>query len=202
VGSRRRNLFILAFVLGLVVVSLAVIQSKDTKLGLDLSGGTELIYQGRPTPQNPEIEGEDMDRSIEIIRERTDSLGVAEPEISRLGTDSVRVGLPDVQNADRAIAQVGDTAQLFFYDWEPNVIPNPTAQEDRDTESPFPRLYDAVQLASQQEPDCFEDTCTPTGPSYDLFDEQTKELISGPESTRGDLFADLETDEIPAKERQ
>ena len=135
-GSRRRNIFILAFVLGLTLASLAVIKTKDTKLGLDLSGGTELIYQGRPTPQNPEIEGDDMDRSIEIIRERTDTLGVAEPEISRLGTDSVRVGLPDVQNAERAIAQVGDTAQLYFYDWEPNVIPNPNAQPDRATDRP------------------------------------------------------------------
>ena len=52
-GSRRRNLFILLFVAGLVLASLAVIRAKDTKLGLDLSGGTELIYQGRPTPQNP-----------------------------------------------------------------------------------------------------------------------------------------------------
>jgi SecD/SecF fusion protein len=202
VGSRRRNLFILAFVLGLVVVSLAVIKSKDTKLGLDLSGGTELIYQGRPTPQNPEIQGDDMDRSIEIIRERTDSLGVSEPEISRLGTDSVRVGLPDVQNADRAIAQVGDTAQLFFYDWEPNVIPNPNAAEGRGTETPFGRLYDAVVFASEQKPECFEDTCTTTGPSYYLFDAQSKELITGPEATRADLFADLEEDEIPPKADQ
>ena len=130
---------------GLVAASLCVITSKDTKLGLDLSGGTELIYQGRPTPQNPEVQGDDIDRSIEIIRDRTDSLGVSEPEISRIGTDSVRVGLPDVQNAERAIDQVGDTAQLFFYDWEPNVIPNPNAPDGRATESPFPRLYDAVE---------------------------------------------------------
>ncbi|HZA57596.1 MAG TPA: hypothetical protein VE523_00240, partial [Solirubrobacterales bacterium] len=201
-GSRRRYLFILLFVAGLVLASLAVINGKDTKLGLDLSGGTELIYQGRATPQNPEIEGEDIDRAIEIIRSRTDSLGVSEPEISRIGTDSVRVALPDVQNADRAIAQVGDTAQLFFYDWEPNVIPNPTVRADRATESPFPRLYDAVQIASQQESECFEDRCTTTGPSFYLFDEQTKELISGPELAREDLFADLDPGEIPAKSRR
>ncbi len=197
-GSRRRNLFILAFVLGLTLASLAVIKSKDTKLGLDLSGGTELIYQGRPTPQNPEIEGDDMDRSIEIIRERTDTLGVSEPEISRLGTDSVRVGLPDVQNAERAIAQVGDTAQLFFYDWEPNVVPNPNAQPDRATEFPFNRLYDAVAFASSRKPECFENTCTTTGPTYYLFDQQTKELIAGPGATKGDLFVDQPGEKQPA----
>jgi SecD/SecF fusion protein len=201
--NRRRNLFVLLFVVGLVFASLVVIQSKDTKLGLDLSGGTELIYQGRPTPANPEIESDDIDRSIEIIRDRTDSLGVAEPEISQIGTDSVRVGLPDVQNADRAIERVGDTAQLFFYDWEPNVIPNPNAPDpDRATESPFPRLYDAVQLASQQEPECFEDSCTTTGPSYYLFDSQTKQLISGPETVREDLFAELDESELPPESRR
>ncbi|HET8975092.1 MAG TPA: hypothetical protein VFN15_00575, partial [Solirubrobacterales bacterium] len=201
-ANRRRNLFVLLFVAGLVLASLWVISTKDTKLGLDLSGGTELIYQGRPTPQNPEIESDDIDRSIEIIRSRTDSLGVAEPEISQVGNDSVRVALPDVQNAERAIAQVGDTAQLFFYDWEPNVIPNPNVRADRATESPFPRLYDAVVVASQQAPECFEDRCTTAGPTFYLFDSQTKEPISGPESAREDLFADLSEDEIPPKERQ
>jgi SecD/SecF fusion protein len=201
-ANRRRNLFVLLFVAGMVLASLWVIQSKDTKLGLDLSGGTELIYQGRPTPANPEIDGEDMDRSIEIIRERTDALGVSEPEISRVGSDSLRVALPDVQNAERAIAQVGDTAQMFFYDWEPNIIPNPNVPADRASESPFPRLYDAVQLASQQEPSCPEDQCTTTGPVFYLFDAQTKELVSGPEAAQEDLFADLDPDEVPPKDRQ
>jgi preprotein translocase subunit SecD len=54
-GSRRRNLFILLFVVGMFLASLVIIKEKDTKLGLDLSGGNELIYQCRPTPQNPEI---------------------------------------------------------------------------------------------------------------------------------------------------
>ena len=43
----------------------------------------------------------------------------------RIGSDSIRVGLPDVSNAANASQQVGQTAQLYFYDWEPNVIPNP-----------------------------------------------------------------------------
>jgi SecD/SecF fusion protein len=198
VSNRRRNVFILLFVLGLIAASLVVVLTMQTRQGLDLEGGTELIYQGRPTPQNPEVEGEDIDRAIEIIRERTDSLGVAEPEISRLGTDSVRVGLPDVQNAERAIAQVGQTAQLYFYDWEPNVIPNPNAPADRGTESPFPRLYDAVQLAAQQPPECEDDECTTSGPSYYLFDARSKELLAGPETARQDLFIDFPDEKQPA----
>ncbi|MGH2957827.1 MAG: protein translocase subunit SecD, partial [Solirubrobacterales bacterium] len=196
-SSRRRNAFILLFVLGLILASLLVVLTKETRQGLDLEGGTELIYQGRPTPQNPEVEGDDIDRAIEIIRERTDSLGVAEPEISRLGTDSVRVGLPDVQNAERAIAQVGQTAQLYFYDWEPNVIPNPNAPPDRATEAPFPRLYDAVQLAAKQPPECQDDECTTSGPSYYLFDARSKEPLAGPEAARQDLFVEFPDEKQP-----
>jgi SecD/SecF fusion protein len=197
VANRRRNAFILLFVLGLIVGSLVAVLTMQTRQGLDLEGGTELIYQGRPTPQNPEVEGDDIDRAIEIIRERTDSLGVAEPEISRLGTDSVRVGLPDVQNAERAIAQVGQTAQLYFYDWEPNVIPNPNVPADRATESPFPRLYDAVRLAAEQPPECVDDQCTTSGPTFYLFDATSKELLAGPEAAREDLFVDFPDEQRP-----
>ena len=121
-GRRRLNVFVLIFVVGLIVVSGIVVSSQPTRLGLDLKGGVELIYQGSPTGQVKEVRGEDIERSIEIIRERVDELGVAEPEVSRLGETEIAVALPDVTNAERAIDQVGSTAQLYFYDWEPNLI--------------------------------------------------------------------------------
>ncbi|HSR95247.1 MAG TPA: protein translocase subunit SecD [Solirubrobacterales bacterium] len=120
--KRRRNLFVLAFVLALIMVSALVIANKPTKLGLDLKGGVELVYQGTPTGQVKEVSGEDIERSIEIIRQRIDKLGVSEPEVARLGTTEISVSLPDVTNAQRATEQVGTTAQLQFYDWEPNLI--------------------------------------------------------------------------------
>ncbi len=121
-SRRRSNLFILLFVVLLVLVSGLVIAKKETKLGLDLKGGTELIYQGTPTGTNTEVSGSDIERSIEIIRERIDRLGVSEPEVARIGTDGISVSLPDVTNAQRAEETVGSTAQLYFYDWEPNLL--------------------------------------------------------------------------------
>lgn len=121
-GKRRKHLFVLLFVLGLIGVSALVIVNKPTRLGLDLKGGLELVYQATPTGQVEEISGQDMDRSIEIMRQRVDEFGVAEPEISRLGATEISLSLPDVTNAQRAIDQVGSTSQLFFYDWEPNLI--------------------------------------------------------------------------------
>ncbi len=137
-GRRRRHLFVLIFVLGLIVASAAVIATTSTKLGLDLKGGVELIYQGTPTNQVEEVSSEDIDRSIEIIRERVDELGVSEPEVSRLGLDQISVSLPDVTNAQRAIDQVGTTAQLYFYDWEPNLIGRERAIGGRPGQQPTP----------------------------------------------------------------
>ena len=88
-SNRRRNLFVLAFVGLLILGSAIVVATKKTTLGLDLNGGTRLIFQARPTPQNPTIDGADMDRAIEIIRKRTDAFGVSEPEISRIGQQIV-----------------------------------------------------------------------------------------------------------------
>ena len=104
-SKRRNSLIILGLVIALLGVSIYVITSKKTVLGLDLQGGTELVYQGRPSPQVPEVTPEDIDRAIEIIRDRVDALGVSEPEISRIGKDQIQVDLPNVSNArarDRA----------------------------------------------------------------------------------------------------
>jgi SecD/SecF fusion protein len=144
---KRSNIFVLVFVLALIVVSGMVVASKETRLGLDLKGGTELVYQGTPTGKVKEVSGDDIERSIEIIRERVDELGVAEPEVSRLGTTEISVSLPDVTNAQRAIDQVGTTAQLFFYDWEPNLIGREKAIGGFPGRQPPPQL---IEEANQE----------------------------------------------------
>ncbi len=146
--NRNRNIAILGIVVALLAASLVVIATKPTKLGLDLKGGIELVYQGRPTPQVPKVTPAAVDDAINTIRKRTDALGVSEPEIQRSGSDQISVGLPDVQNAERAIQQVGTTAQLQFYDWEPNVL-------GRGADSPYAgskALFAAAEAASKEKP--------------------------------------------------
>jgi SecD/SecF fusion protein len=178
--SRRRNLFVILLVLGLLAGSAAAIVSKPTRLGLDLKGGVELVYEGEPTPQS-KVTPEAIDRAIDIMRERVDALGVSEPEIQRLGGDQVSVGLPDVKNAERAIEQVGTTAQLYFYDFEGNVI--------GDKRRPIPGLYEAVQRASKQKPQ--PDPNNTTGKQYYLF-KRDRTLRAGPDSTRKDLLSEFD----------
>ena len=193
-GKRRNSLIILGLVIALLGVSIYVIASKKTVLGLDLQGGTELVYQGRPSPQVPEVTPEDIDRAIEIIRDRVDALGVSEPEISRIGKDQIQVDLPNVSNAQRATEQIGTTAQLFLYDFEPNVIPpNPDVQNPEDR--PYTRLIDAVEAASTQPEvsveQCQKQGCTTSGDTYYLFDKNSLEPIGEPSEVKADLYQNL-----------
>src|SRR3954464_3820633 len=119
--DRRRNLFVLLLVAGLLAASVFVIATNTTRLGLDLRGGVSLIYQAKPTKQST-VNGDAINRTLDIMRDRVDQLGVAEPEIQRSGADQIDVSLPDVKNADEAAQQVGTTAQMYFYDWETNVL--------------------------------------------------------------------------------
>src|SRR6476660_8145230 len=121
-ARRRRNVFVLLFVLGLVAVSGLVIATKPTRLGLDLKGGIELILQGRPTPQQPTIDDTSMGRAVDIIREGCDELGVSEIEVSRVGSDQIQVGIPGATSVGKATECATKPARLHFYDWEPNLV--------------------------------------------------------------------------------
>src|SRR3954463_4943701 len=154
-SERRRHLLVLLIVLGLIAGSAAVIATQSTKLGLDLQGGVQLIYQGKPTPPKKSVDAESLQRSLDIMRDRVDAFGVAEPELARTGKDQIEVNLPGVDNAERAAQQVGSTAQLYFYDWEKNVL-DETCKADPDEnasqKSPITGFYKAVKQASKCPP--------------------------------------------------
>jgi preprotein translocase subunit SecD len=97
----------------IVVVALGsllytVVVDNKPLLGLDLQGGVSVVLQ----PKN-DVDSETIDEAISIIRQRVDALGVAEPEITRQG-DNILIQIPGVKDKDRAIALVGQTAELQF----------------------------------------------------------------------------------------
>jgi SecD/SecF fusion protein len=55
-----------------------------------------------------------VNQSLEIIRNRIDQFGVAEPVIVRQGKDEIIVQLPGVKDPKRALTLIGQTAQLQF----------------------------------------------------------------------------------------
>ncbi len=140
-GGRRRNIFVLLFVLGLLIVSTIIVIKKPAELGLDLQGGIELTLQARPTPQLPEVTNEAMERSVDIIRSGCDKLGVSEIEVSRLGPDQISVGIPGATDVGSATDCATTPARLYFYDWQNNLVgPAKELGTDLGTQDP-----DAVQ---------------------------------------------------------
>src|SRR3954469_9512979 len=121
-SERRRSLFVLLVVAVLIGGSIFIALTKSTKLGLDLQGGVQLVYHAEPTAQQKTVDADAMQRSIDLMQERVNSFGVNEAALNQAGDDQFEVGLPGVKNAARAADEVGSTAQLFFYDWEGNLL--------------------------------------------------------------------------------
>src|SRR5215216_4426649 len=195
-SDRRRNTFVLLTVLGLIAASVAVIATKPTRLGLDLQGGVQLVYEASPTKQQPTVTPDGLERALDIMRDRVDALGVAEPELQRSGDKQIDVSLPGVKNAERAERQVGTTAQMFFYDWEPNVLDaDCKTQPERVNggQQPISGLFNAVRQASKCPP--VEDSNNTHNGLFYAFDKKSNQPINDgvPEENRADLEDDLQS---------
>ena len=106
----RRLATSLAIFLSVVALALGatLAAGNEPSLGLDLQGGVSVT-------QEPvgDYNSESLDIAVERIRERVDSLGVAEPEIIRQG-DAIVVNLPGVENQDEAIRLVQVTGEVLL----------------------------------------------------------------------------------------
>ncbi len=80
------------------------------RLGLDLQGGVSLVYEAVGKKVDPDV----LSKTVEKIRNRVDSLGVSEPDITTQGSRNLIVQLPGIKDTERAKALVGQTAQLQF----------------------------------------------------------------------------------------
>jgi protein-export membrane protein SecD/preprotein translocase SecF subunit len=79
------------------------------RLGLDLKGGVSVILTA-PPGTNQDI----LNRTITVLRDRVDSAGVAEPEISKEGPNNILIQLPGTKDPERLLKLIGQTAQLQF----------------------------------------------------------------------------------------
>lgn len=89
--------------------------------GLDLTGGVNVVLQAEATDDSG-ITDEKMDSTVAAIKNRVDSLGVSEAQVSKENTDRIRVSIPSIQNQQEALDMIGQTAQLEFVDPDGNVI--------------------------------------------------------------------------------
>ena len=97
----------------IVVIAIAAIIVKPTKLGLDLVGGSRLVLEAQPV--NNEKVTQDMMSSLQFaIENRVNKLGVSETVVQRSGEKRLIVEIPDVSDLDQAKAYLGETAELEF----------------------------------------------------------------------------------------
>ncbi|MCA6071208.1 MAG: protein translocase subunit SecD [Endomicrobium sp.] len=91
------------------------ILGKVLKLGLDLKGGTHLLLEVDSSQLNDNVKIKDaVDRATEIIRNRIDQFGVAEPMIAKQGDKWIVIQLPGIKDPKAAKALIGKTALLEF----------------------------------------------------------------------------------------
>lgn len=107
-------------ILILVMAGLSVFSiyppSKKIKLGLDIKGGIHIeLAVDRSKMKGPVTNREASqaaDRALEVLRNRVDGLGIAEPLLQRQGTDGIVIELPGLNNEKQAQKLLLSTAQL------------------------------------------------------------------------------------------
>ena len=111
----------LGLVIAVVIAVVFVGRANPIRYGLDLQGGLEVVLRATPN-KGKQLTKEDLDKSVAIIRDRVDKLGVSEPEIRLQGKDQIAIELPGIENPDQAVSVVGSTAQLNFFETQETVV--------------------------------------------------------------------------------
>ena len=159
--NRRSHLILVGLILAALagVVALGVPGSpihKKVTLGLDLQGGLEVVLEAKPT-KGQKLDSSALDRSVSIMRQRVDKLGVAEPEIRKQGANQIVIELAGVHDPAKAASIIGKTAQLELYDLETSVTgPSLTAAGNPQEARSLYGLLSASQtqaLAKSGQPD-------------------------------------------------
>lgn len=112
--AKRPGLTLVGFLLAIAVMFgiMAVNGTWLPRLGLDLRGGTTITLTASAGPDGA-VSQEALEQAQDIIRQRVDSLGVGEVEVTTLGSNQIQVSMPG-GDTDEMLRLVGQTAQLGF----------------------------------------------------------------------------------------
>ncbi len=116
-----------AAIYGFAPANITGILDGGIKRGLDLVGGSSIVYQAVPnegTEFDSSTFDQDMESVIAMLRDRVDNLGYTEATVARYGDtgDMVLVEIPSINDPEEAVSQIGSTADLKFIDSNGNVV--------------------------------------------------------------------------------
>jgi len=126
IGRDKATLAIVSviFAIALLVVfpvDKGILGGKGLHLGLDLVGGSHLVYQARfPEGATSDEKNRDIDRALETIQHRIDKYGVTEPVIQKQEGGRILIQLPGFTDIDEAKRLVEQTGYLEFREVELN----------------------------------------------------------------------------------
>ena len=111
--SRTLVGLVLTIALAVAAAIVALASSIPVKLGLDLSGGTQVLLEAQPAPGQT-LGEEAMNQARQIIENRVNAFGLTEPVVQRAGTNRILVELPNEKDPARAVSTIQQTGQLEF----------------------------------------------------------------------------------------
>ncbi len=118
---------IVAFVLLMVIFAATIGTTvggvlKDIKLGLDLQGGFEVLYEVKELKKGQEITPEVVSATAKALDKRINEIGVSEPSIEIEGENRIRVQLAGVEDQESARKLLSTSANLTFRDVDDNLL--------------------------------------------------------------------------------
>ena len=87
---------------------------KEVKLGLDLKGGFEVLYEATPFEEGGTVTPEALKQTAKSLEKRINASGVTEPEVLPEGTNRIRVRLPGVTNEEEIRELLAKPINLTF----------------------------------------------------------------------------------------
>jgi protein-export membrane protein SecD len=113
----NRDVFWLVAVVAIVIAAVWLVLNEEYPIrrGLDLQGGLQVLLEA-DLPEEERVEPEQMITVRQIISQRVNALGVAEPLVQVEGDRRILVELPGIDNPQQAIELIQGTALLEFVD--------------------------------------------------------------------------------------
>lgn len=117
IGSWKVNTKIQPLTINSTLFGIPVQKEFRTKLGLDLQGGSHLVFDLDVSKVKREDLEDALNSARDIIEKRVNMFGVSEPVVQLLKSNQnyrVSVDLPGISNVEEAVGLIGQTAQLSF----------------------------------------------------------------------------------------
>jgi SecD/SecF fusion protein len=182
--SRRTSTIVLGLLaaalvgVALMAIPASPLHQKPT-LGLDLQGGLEVTLQAVPPP-NRSLTSDDLNRSLDIMRNRVDKLGVSEPVITKQGKDQIVIELPGVKDPEAAAKIIGTTAQLELFDLETSLVGPSISVQGEPVETAS--LYTLLARVQSQVKGGASD-------AWYIVNPKARHVVSGPFGTKAEALA-------------